>query len=124
MEVQINSPPEVYGADYKNCPVVACVAADALSLPGNDLNAGSYSTNEGVWAGSCNLFTVMHGMTTKPDSCGVMKPTYQKDGVDQLYNVADYLAGSKILPTVTTSGVLARDIALEKGQALVQGPTH
>jgi hypothetical protein len=53
--------PSAFGERFKDCTLFSLVAADALSKPGNDLNAGSRATDEGNKHGATNAFSVFTG---------------------------------------------------------------
>jgi len=59
------SAPKTFDIKRKKCKLFSIVAADALSLPGNDMNTGFKCTDEGISAGGTNLPTVITGKQGK-----------------------------------------------------------
>lgn len=58
-QIHINSNAAQYDPTFDGCNEVALVAADALSLPGNDIHVNQYETNEGVWGGTTNIIELL-----------------------------------------------------------------
>lgn len=85
-EIYQNSDATVYDDSFSGYREVALCAADTLSLPGNDMNVGSYATNEGWWGGCCNLLTKIFGISVaKKKVDGVYYPDTGNSNVHRIF---------------------------------------
>lgn len=105
-KIQINSNAEVYDDKFQGYTEVALVAADALSLPGNDMYRNSYETNEGVWAGTAEVIQQVTGCGSNVGGNSVIYPDFD-DARD--INVFD-------APNILNPGMVSADMAMSVGR--------